>query len=138
MFGYKVELDTSGPTVIVRFPDFPEAGTEGPTEAEAMAYAVGALEEAIAGRMTDREEIPPPYAVKGQGVDISFQTGFKAALYSEMLRQKTRKADLARALGCNQKQVDRLLDLNNASRIEMIEAAFRALGKRIDFRLRPV
>ena len=138
MFGYKVELDASGPTVIVTFPDFPEAGTEGPTEAEAMVYSAGALEEVIAARFSDREDVPEPYEVTGKGVDISFQTEIKVTLYNEMRRQKKRKADLAKALGWNQKQVDRLLDLNHASRIELIESALRALGKRIDIRLRSV
>jgi antitoxin HicB len=42
-----------------------------------------------------------------------------------------RKADLARRLGWHVPQVDRLLDLRHASRIDQIEAALAALGKRL-------
>ncbi|MBZ5622452.1 MAG: helix-turn-helix transcriptional regulator [Acidobacteriia bacterium] len=42
-----------------------------------------------------------------------------------------RKAELARRLGCQKSQIDRLLDFKNSTRMEHIEAAFRALGKRI-------
>jgi antitoxin HicB len=41
------------------------------------------------------------------------------------------KAKLARRLNCHLPQVDRLLDLNHASRLDRLEAAFRALGKRL-------
>ena len=42
-----------------------------------------------------------------------------------------RKAELARRLGCQKSQIDRLLDFKNSTRMGHIEAAFRALGKRI-------
>ena len=47
-------------TVLVRFPEFPDAQTFGGDEAEALSRAVDALETAIIGRMSDREKIPPP------------------------------------------------------------------------------
>jgi antitoxin HicB len=42
-----------------------------------------------------------------------------------------RKADLARRLGWHGPQIDRLLDLNHASRLDQIEAALAVLGKRL-------
>lgn len=42
-----------------------------------------------------------------------------------------RKADLARRLGWHAPQVDRLLDLRHASRLDHYDAAFAALGRRI-------
>ena len=41
------------------------------------------------------------------------------------------KAELARRLNCHLPQVDRLLDLRHASRLDQLEAAFRALGKQL-------
>jgi antitoxin HicB len=42
-----------------------------------------------------------------------------------------RKAGLARRLGIAKAAVDRLFDLTHDSRLDQIEAAFRALGKEI-------
>jgi antitoxin HicB len=38
---------------------------------------------------------------------------------------------MARRLNCHLPQIDRLLDLNHASRLDQVEAAFRVLGKRL-------
>ena len=45
--------------IVVSFRDLPECLTSGADEAEALAEASDALEEAIAGRIDDRESIPP-------------------------------------------------------------------------------
>jgi antitoxin HicB len=42
-----------------------------------------------------------------------------------------RKADLARRLGWQKSQVDRLLNLSHASRLDQIEQALGALRKRL-------
>lgn len=127
-------LPDTNDTVLVTFPDFPEAATFGEDEVDALARAVGALEEVIASRMADREEVPRPSAVgEGQGgVRLPALTAAKVLLYQEMRAQGVRKADLARRLHWHMPQVDRLLDLNHASRLDQIEAALAALGKRLD------
>jgi len=58
-YSIRLKRDDNG-TVLVSFPDFPEAQTFGDDEADAMARAVDALETAIIGRMSDRERIPHP------------------------------------------------------------------------------
>jgi len=45
------------------------------------------------------------------------------------------KAELARRLNCHLPQVDRLLDLRHASRLDQLEAAFRALGKQLSIQI---
>ena len=62
-FTYPARL-RSDPTgeLIVSFRDLPECLTSGATEAEALAEAADALEEAIAGRIDDAERIPVPSA----------------------------------------------------------------------------
>jgi antitoxin HicB len=47
-----------------------------------------------------------------------------------------KKADLARKLNVHMPQIDRLLDLNHASRLDQIEAALRALGKELVIEVR--
>ena len=55
----QVDRDDDRP-VQVRFPDFPEALTDADDEWEALAEAADCLAEAVAARMTDGEDIPPP------------------------------------------------------------------------------
>jgi len=84
-----------------------------------------------------RDEIPLPSPPAGRPVAaLPALTALKTALYQAMRESGTRKADLARRLSAHGPQVDRLLDLRHASRLDQIEAAFRALGKRIDFQVR--
>lgn len=59
MVQYPVVLtpDTNG-TLLVTFPDLPEACTFGEDEQEALARAVDCLETALAMRIEDRSDIP--------------------------------------------------------------------------------
>ena len=50
----------------ITFPDFDEAFTDGDTFAEAIAEAGDCLEEALAGRIARREDIPTPSPAKGR------------------------------------------------------------------------
>jgi antitoxin HicB len=47
-----------------------------------------------------------------------------------------RKTELARRLGWHAPQVDRLLDLRHASKLEQLDQAFHALGKRLVLEVR--
>lgn len=134
MLRYPVDLvPDDNDTVLVTSPDFPEMQTFGDDEAEALDHAAAAMETAIIGRMSDREPIPEPSAIRGHAITLPAQTALKVALYRALLAEGLRKADLARLLGWHAPQVDRLFDLRHASRLEQMEAAFRALGREIGF-----
>jgi antitoxin HicB len=47
-------------TLLVLCPTLPEVVTFGDDEADALGYAVGAIEEALAARMAYKEDIPLP------------------------------------------------------------------------------
>ena len=47
--------------------DFPELTTFGDTREEALSFAVGALEEAIAAPIASRDDIPSPGGEGGMG-----------------------------------------------------------------------
>jgi len=127
-----LESDTNQ-TVLVSFPDFPEAHTFGDDEGEALARAADLLEDVLADYIENRREIPPPSRPKRgwRFVTLPVLTEAKVRLYREMRSTGIRKAELARRLGCHMRQVDRLLDLHHASRLDQIESAFAALNKRI-------
>jgi antitoxin HicB len=134
MITYRVKLapDSNG-TVLVTSPDFPELVTFGDDEADALSYAVGAFEEAIAARVSDREEIPLPSKGKASDprVTLSVQAEVKVLLYQQMWKSGVRKADLARKMDLHRREIDRLLDLNHATSIAKLEKALSVLGKSI-------
>jgi antitoxin HicB len=133
MLAYPVELEPdSNGTVLVTFPDFAEAVTFGEEEGDALLRAVDALETVLAARIDDREDIPLPSSPAGRPcVILPALSTAKVLLYRAMREADVRKSELARRLGWHGPQVDRLLDLNHASRLDQIEQALAALGKRL-------
>jgi antitoxin HicB len=126
-----VERDTNR-TLLVTFPDLAEAVTFGEDESDALLRAIDALETVLAARIDDREDIPLPSPAEGRPcVVLPALTTAKVLLYRAMREAGIRKAELARRLGWHGPQIDRLLDLNHASRLDQIEAALAVLGKRL-------
>jgi antitoxin HicB len=136
-FPVTLKRDTNG-TMRVEFPDVPEANTFGEDAKEALVQAVDALESALSMYVEDRRDIPKPSPVKARGkaVILPASTEAKLALYSTMRANRVGKAELARRLNCHLPQVDRLLNLLHASRLDQLEAAFRVLGKRLGVEIR--
>jgi antitoxin HicB len=135
MISYRVALkpDSNG-TILVASPDFPELATFGKDKADALSYAVGAFAEAIAARISDREEIPTPSKgkVSDPRVTLPVQAEVKVLLYQQMWKSGVRKADLARRMDLHRQEIDRLLDLNHATSLARLERAFAAMGKTLD------
>ena len=137
MFDYPVILEAQPEGgFVVTFPDIPEAITQGEDEDEALLYAVEALESALLFYVNDRAPLPVPSAADGRPtVRPSALECAKLGVYQAMTEQGLRKTDLARRLGWHLPQVDRLFDLNHASRFDQIEAAARALGRHVEVRV---
>ena len=133
MLRYHVKLskDTND-TILAEVPDVPGAVTFGEDREEALLRAPDAIETVLIGYIADRRDIPMPRAgAKGPFATMPALTEAKLALYTAMRTAKIGKAELARRLSCHLPQVDRLLDLRHASRLDQLEAAFRALGKQL-------
>jgi len=136
MFDYPVILTPDDDTLLVTFPDIPEALTFGINEEDAMFNAIDALETALSFYVDARKQLPEPSLIPDlPTVRPSVLEGVKLAVYREMMLQGIRKADLARRLGWKAPQVDRLFDLGHASRLDQLEAAAKALGRHIDLTL---
>jgi antitoxin HicB len=136
MFDYPVDLTPDDCTVLVTFPDVPEAITFGANEEDALLQAVDALETALSFYVEARKPLPVPSASGGRPtVCPSALECAKLGVYQAMTDQGIRKAELARRLGWHLPQVNRLFDLRHASRFDQIEAAARALGRRIEVRV---
>jgi antitoxin HicB len=119
---------------VVSFPDVPEAHTQGEDEGEALLRGVDALETALEFYVDDNRDLPrPSHPVQDQPiVRPCAQTAIKLGVYQAMRDEGIRKYDLARRLGWHMPQVDRLLDLHHASRLDAAETALAALGRRLE------
>lgn len=132
MIQYSVRLEREGSKILVAFPDFPNVHTYGDDEAEALTRAVDALETYLMSMIEDREVIPKPRSVKrGRSITLPALTEAKLELYRQMRASGIGKAELARRLHCHLPQIDRLLDLSHGSRLDQIEQALLAVGKRL-------
>jgi antitoxin HicB len=65
MFDYPVILTPDDGTLLVTFPDVPEAITFGANEEEALSHAVDALETALSFYVDDRKPLPVPSVQPG-------------------------------------------------------------------------
>ncbi len=116
----------------VTFPDFDEALTDGDTLAEAVAEAADCLEEAIAGRMARREDIPAPSPAKDRpAVTPGAVLAAKTALYEALREQRLSSSAFAVALGVQESVVRRMLDPRHATKIGRLEEALARFGKRL-------
>jgi antitoxin HicB len=130
-------------SLLVTCPAFPEVTTFAEDEAHVARRATAAIEEAIAARIHDGDDLPRPCTeeefrrAKGKyWVKLSTMTTMKALLYRELRESGVTRAALARQLHWHREQVDRLFRLDHASKVDQIEAAFGALHRSIDVRVR--
>ena len=124
MRGYPVNLRKDGKFILVTFPDIPEAITQGSNRTDALSMEF---------YFDDMRPVPAPSAPKRgqQVVELPLSVAAKVLLLNEMLRQKVRPIDLARRIGTTKQEVNRLTDLKHTTKIDRIDAALRALGKRL-------
>jgi antitoxin HicB len=119
---------------IVRFPDFDWGVTQGDTQQEAEEMAADAIRTMIRELIRQGKEVPQPSKPRGRKyrfIRLPALEAAKAALYEVFRNSGVKKAELARRLDIPKTSVDRLFDLDDPSRLDQIEAAFAALGKRI-------
>jgi antitoxin HicB len=138
-FAYPVTLtqDEADGGFIVTFLDLPEAITQGNDTTDALLQAADALEEAIAGRIRRGDPIPEASEAEPDQtvVLVPALTAAKAALYLALQEAGISKSELAARLGCDEKEVRRLLDPKHLSKLPGIQKALAALGKGIAVRL---
>ncbi len=124
----KLEPDDNG-AFLVTVPAFPEVTTFGEGEFDARRQAQAAIEEAIAARIAEGEDVPKltkePQGVK---VKLPWLTFLKTALYIVCRDKGITRAELARKLDWNREQVERLFKLDHNSRLDQLEAAYHAVG----------
>jgi antitoxin HicB len=120
---------------VVNFPDLPNGWSQGETRDEALAQAADLLGEMILGHMAQNEDIPvpaPPRAGDDRPrVTLPALVAAKLEAYRAMRAAGLNKRQLAERLGWRPSQVTRLFDGRHASRLDQVEAALAALGRRL-------
>lgn len=128
------EPDRKAGGYVVTFPDFGYGVTQGETDKEAMEMAQDLLMLTIGDFI--RESRPLPKAKRHRGskfcpVELPALLAAKVDLYTAFVESGLRKAELARRIGIPKTHIERLFSLRHHSRLNQIEAAFAALGKRL-------
>jgi antitoxin HicB len=137
MCSYQIELTPDdNDTFLVTCPQLPMVITYGETKEEARHHAVDAIETALASMIDDGEEIPRPDGNDDDVVKLPLLTALKVNLYWALTDAGITRAELARRLDWKRESVDRLFRLDHRSRLEQIEAAFAALGREVDLKVR--
>ncbi|MGG7603528.1 type II toxin-antitoxin system HicB family antitoxin [Massilia sp. BKSP1R2A-1] len=115
---------------VVTFRDIPEAITQGDDEAEALAMARDVLREAMTIYFDEKRAVPlPSRAAKGDRlIDLPLSVAAKVHLLNAMLAQGIAPSELARRLGTTRQEVNRLTDLEHATKIDRIAEAMEAIG----------
>jgi len=132
---YPVRLTPDGEGFLVQFPDIPEAITYGATREEALQLAKDALLTALEFYFEDLREVPKPAPV-GLGedfVELPPSIAVKVQLLNEMVHQRIKQVDLAKRMQVSPTQVNRMVNLRQATKIDTLNEAFKALGKRLEF-----
>lgn len=136
MLGYYAlfEPDLSG-GFVVTFPDLNHGATQGDTIDEASEMAEDLLASIVGELMKRGEDLPRASKRRGKQyhlVTLPALQSAKAEFYSAFRASGLKKAELARRIGIPKTNVERIFDLEHASRFDQIEAAFLAIGKKIE------
>jgi antitoxin HicB len=124
----------------VTFPEIGVGATYGETWDEALRQAEDMLEEAVLGFIAHSEEVPEPAPqsdatakdpTRRAPVALPALTAAKLELYRTMREAGLDAPQLAARLGWPAKKVTDILDGYHVVRLERLEAALAALGRRL-------
>lgn len=140
MFNYpaKFAKDADG-GYSVTFRDIPEAVSQGDTLAEAKAAAADALVTAMDFYFEDNRQVPKASKVQKdeEFVELPVSVATKVQLLNTMIENRYRPIDLAKAMGMKPQEINRIINVKHATKIDTIAAAFRAMGKSLELRVVP-
>ena len=128
------EPDRKAGGYTVTFPDFGYGVTQGETDGEALEMAQDLLMLTIGDYIRGGKPLPVPARRRGaklRPVPLPALQSAKVDLYTGFLESGMQKAEFARRIGIPKTHIERLFSLRHHSRLDQIEAALAALGKRL-------
>jgi antitoxin HicB len=119
--------------VMVTFPDVPGAVTNGENWSVAYDMAQDALGIMLETHVQEHGHLPArSEPAPGQVlVELSVLDSGKLALALEMARTKLTKTELATRLGVDEKEARRILAVGHNTKLDTLEAAFKAIGRKL-------
>jgi antitoxin HicB len=119
--------------ILVTLRDFPEAATDGADMAEARAEAVDLLNSTLMFRMKYREPLPAPSKRGKDEVLLNPDAGvaMKIALYMALGEARMSIADLTRRLEVDNREIQRIMNPQHATRIARMIEALAATGHEV-------
>lgn len=123
-------FDDESDTWQITLRDFPQQLAACYKREDVELEAQESLLTAITIAMEEGRQVPPPSTLQAEeiAVHLPVLVKLKLELHNRMLSGGTSKAVLARQMGLNGAQVDRLLDIAYASKVEALEQALFLLG----------
>lgn len=142
MFTYSatVSFDEENNQYEISFRDFDNLHAVAFTEDDIELDALDALLAGIGELIETRSSVPAPTAGLENDIRIPLPVlaSLKIALSNAMLTTGTAKSQLARKLGLNGPQTDRLLDVSYASKVELLEQALYLLDYEVTVSVTPL
>lgn len=131
---YAVQIVQDGTRYSVECRDFPELHTAGDTVEDALKEAGDAIETVMMIYIDGQRTIPTASAKKDgeHWAYVSSLSAAKALLWNEFKRQGITKSELGKRIGIDLKGIEYLFDIMHNTKMERIDAAFEALGKRLE------
>jgi antitoxin HicB len=133
---FEPDLDDGG--FVVTLPGLPGV-TQGENLEEAESMAADLILSIFMFCIEEEKDLPQPGKHRGKHIrqiTIPALYAMKAELYTAFRKSGIRKAELARRMGISKTNIDRLFDMNHKSRVDLLESAFRALGKELTITVR--
>lgn len=133
------ESDEKDGGYVASFPEFSYGVTQGESLEEVMEMARDLLMLTIGDFIRSGKPLPAPKRRRGakfRPVPLTALQCAKVDLYNTFQASGLKKAEFARRIGIPKTHVDRLFSLRHLSRLDQMEAAFAALGKRLHIEAR--
>lgn len=118
---------------LVTLVSFPNASTDGTDLREATEEAIDLLGSVLADLMIAKAEIPAPSPTKRgeRSIPVPMWLAGKLALYQELRAQGVSNSQLARRMQIGETAVRRMTNPHHHTRLETLQTALEALGKRV-------
>ncbi|MCC2663606.1 MAG: antitoxin [Geminicoccaceae bacterium] len=130
MVAYACRFEPAPPGHVVTCRDLPVV-TWGETLPEGMAMAADAIATVLSDMPPGDWPKPSPAQPGEVVVTLLPLLAAKTALWSAMVDAGVSRSELARRLGCDEKEVRRLLSFKHRSQIDRVATALACLGKRL-------
>ena len=130
-YSAKFEPGQKKGVIVVTFSDVPEAITQGRSILEAEQNASDALCMALLSYPLRGLPVPRPKARTGKKINVPADVAAKLAVLEAYAVSKLSKAELARRLQKDEREIRRILDPLHATKLSTLVEALSVLGRRM-------